>query len=414
MGNVFPHDTDKSRIAKAAGARLHVYVVIPVYNRLAMTEACLNCLAAQTYPALHIIVVDGGSTDGTLEQISREYPHVELLQANKELWWGEAMQFGVEHCLRCSREDDDMLLMMNNDTLIDSGYVATLVRVSQERNAAIAGVIVDSSDPSRVLDAGEFIDWNTYSFPVKTVREPGETYVEGVDLLSGRGTLIPLCYGARAGNVNATRFPHYIADCEFFARLKRKGFRLGVTWEAVIRSHVEVTGLSAALCRPADVCTGMAGTVFKTIHGQRSKSLALHRRLRPRSVTEATAAAIDSALRLSRSKSNGTETCGSSTRVVFERSVLRDQGGLSCLRMRCRSVAQDRSLETMALRSMVSAGRGISKSDRRASKSTAFVWARMESPYKDDTLDQSEAPWPSVGRASRKIEPASTNSRLLL
>ena len=56
----------------------------------------------------------------------------------------------------------------------------------------------------------------------------------------------------------------------------------------------------------------------------------------------------------------------------------------------------------MALRSMVSAGRGISKSDRRASKSTAFVWARMESPYKDDTLDQSEAPWPSVGRACRK------------
>ena len=244
MGNVFPHDTDTVRTPTLTGARPHVYAVIPVYNRLAMTEACINCLAAQTYPALRTIVVDGGSTDGTPERISREYPHVEVVQAEKELWWGEAMHLGIERCLQCSRRDDDMLLMMNNDTLIDSDYVATLVRVSQERNAAVGGVIVDSSDPSRVLDAGEFIDWDTYSFPVKTVREPDETYVEGVDLLSGRGTLIPLSMVREAGNINAGRFPHYIADCEFFARLKRNGFRLGVTWEAVLRSHVDVTGLS--------------------------------------------------------------------------------------------------------------------------------------------------------------------------
>jgi Glycosyl transferase family group 2 len=143
-----------------------------------------------------------------------------------------------------------MLLMMNNDTHIDPDYVATLVRVSQERNAAVVGVVVDSSDPSNVLDAGEFIDWSTYSFPVKTVREPGETYIDGVDLLSGRGTLVPLAMVQAAGNVNGTRFPHYIADCEFFSRLKRKGFRLGVTWEAVIRSHVEVTGLSTQHANP--------------------------------------------------------------------------------------------------------------------------------------------------------------------
>ena len=225
-------------------AHLTVFAIIPVFNRLALTEACVTCLSAQTYPSLRIIVVDGGSTDGTPERIRREYPHVEVLQDQKELWWGEAMQLGIEHCLRHSRRDDDMLLMMNNDTLIDPDYVATLVRVSQERNAAVGGVIVDNANPSCILDAGEFVDWSTYSFPVKTMREPGETYVEGVDLLSGRGTLIPLGMVRDAGNINGKRFPHYIADCEFFARLKRRGFRLGVTFEAMIRSHVDETGLS--------------------------------------------------------------------------------------------------------------------------------------------------------------------------
>ena len=242
-----------------------VFAVIPVFNRMSLTEACINCLSVQTYPHVRIVVVDGGSTDGTPERINRDYPHVEVLQAQKDLWWGEAMQFGIEYSLRQSRRDDDMLLMMNNDTLIDPDYVATLVRVSQERDAAVVGVIVDSSDPSRVLDAGEFIDWTTYSFPVKTVREPGETYVDDVDLLSGRGTLIPLTMVRVAGNVNGTRFPHYIADCEFFSRLKRKGFRLGVTWEAVIRSHVDVTGLSTQHADPMTF-----GQAWKALFSKRS------------------------------------------------------------------------------------------------------------------------------------------------
>ena len=227
-----------------------MFVVMPVFNRVHHTISCLDHLLMQSYVSIRIIVVDGGSTDGTQERISREYPQVELLQHQKELWWGEAMQIGIEQCLRHSRRDDDMLLMMNNDTLIDPEYVGTLVRVSQERTAAVGGVIVDSSDSSRVLDAGEFIDWTTYSFPVQTERQPTNTFVEGVDLLSGRGTLLPLWMVRQAGNVNGTRFPHYIADCEFFARLKRRGFRLGVTWEATIRSHVGVTGLSTHHASP--------------------------------------------------------------------------------------------------------------------------------------------------------------------
>jgi GT2 family glycosyltransferase len=227
-----------------------VFIVIPVFNRLALTKECLDSLRCQTYAPLCLIVVDGGSTDGTLESLPRHYPEVVLLQGEGELWWGGAMQLGIEFCLQRSRHQDDMLLMMNNDTLVDPDYVATLVRVSREHHAAVGGVIVDSANPSRVLDAGEYIDWTTYSFPVKTVCEPGDTYVDGVDLLSGRGTLVPLSMVREAGNVNGARFPHYIADCEFFSRLKRKGFGLGVTWEAMIRSHVGMTGLSTQHSEP--------------------------------------------------------------------------------------------------------------------------------------------------------------------
>src|SRR5918995_6027760 len=121
-----------------------VFIVIPVFNRLELTKECLDSLGGQTYAPLCPIVVDGGSTDGTLEYLPRHYPKVMLLQGEGELWWGGAMKLGIDFCLQRSRHKDDMLLMMNNDTLIDPDYVATLVRVSREHNAAFGGVIVDS------------------------------------------------------------------------------------------------------------------------------------------------------------------------------------------------------------------------------------------------------------------------------
>lgn len=220
-----------------------VYVVIPVYNRLQFTVACLKCLRAQTYQPIHLIVVDGGSTDGTVQVLQREHPDVTVLKGQGELWWGEAMRVGVEYVLSHSKHDDDMVLMMNNDTQVDPAYVETLVRVSRKEEAAVGSVIVDSQDPSRILDAGEFIDWRTYSFPVKTHIEPGETFCDRVDVLPGRGTLVPLRMIRTAGNVDDQVFPHYIADYEFFLRLRRHGHRLGVSNEARILAHIGETGM---------------------------------------------------------------------------------------------------------------------------------------------------------------------------
>ena len=221
-----------------------VFAVIPVFNRVGLTRQCLNSLRPQTYSRLVVIVVDGGSTDGTPAILKREYPECVVLEGREELWWTGAMHKGIEHVLARSRVDDDRLLMMNNDSLVGPDYVETLVRVSRETGAAVGALIVDSLDASRILDAGESIDWSAYTFPVKTAVGVGETFFDQVDVLPGRGTLVPLWMIRSAGNVNAKAFPHYIGDYEFFCRLRKHGFRLGVSYQAVLMSHTEETGLS--------------------------------------------------------------------------------------------------------------------------------------------------------------------------
>lgn len=220
--------------------------MIPVFNRLAFTRACVECLRQQDYPRLSIVVVDGGSTDDTVEVLRRDYSFVTVLVSDRELWWAGAMQAGIKHVLRQSRSDGDAVLMVNNDTLLPPDYVSALMAVACRENAAVGALIVDSRDPQKVLDAGEYIDWPSYTFPVRDDAPAAGAFRDDVDVLPGRGSLVPLAMIRAAGNVDAQRFPHYIADYEFFCRLRRHGFRLGVTGTARLLAHIEETGIIPA------------------------------------------------------------------------------------------------------------------------------------------------------------------------
>lgn len=221
-----------------------VFAVIPVFNRLHFTRECIRRLQAQTYAPLRIVVADGGSTDGTVESVRAEFPDVTVLTTDVELWWAGSTAMGIAHALREAGDGDAFVLMINNDTLIGPGYVEGLVAASRRHGgAAVGALIVDSRDLSRVLDAGEYIDWKTYSFPVKDTIAPGETHADDVDVLPGRGSLVPLAMIRRAGNVDAERWPHYLADYEFFCRLKRAGCPLVVTYDVCIEAHIEETGI---------------------------------------------------------------------------------------------------------------------------------------------------------------------------
>ena len=70
----------------------NIYIIIPVYNRKALTLACLENLQnngdLQKY---QVIVVDDGSSDRTSEEVKVNYPKVIVLQGNGNLWWTGAI-----------------------------------------------------------------------------------------------------------------------------------------------------------------------------------------------------------------------------------------------------------------------------------------------------------------------------------
>jgi GT2 family glycosyltransferase len=226
-----------------------VYIVIAVFNRLSYTKACLHSLRQQNFPDYKIVLVDHGSTDGTASAIRDEFPEVILLNENNSLWWTGATNRGIQRVLEMSASDKDFILTLNNDLVVEPGYLSELLRVYNANQPAIVGSLsVNYSDVEKIDFAG--VKWNNIAAKYQKNPEAGIPFSElkkerqwvASDLLPGRGTLFPIRVFRDFGLFDEKNFPHYAADEDFTLACKKNGYKLLVAVNAFVRSHVEQTG----------------------------------------------------------------------------------------------------------------------------------------------------------------------------
>lgn len=119
-----------------------VSVLILNYNGRGFIEACLRSVYAQDCPLLEVLVVDNGSSDGSPEIIKEQFPQARLIETGTNLGFAGGMNLGIRE------SQGTMVLLLNPDVVLESGYVEGLVE-------AIAG---DSSYGSAI--------GKVYRFPV--------------------------------------------------------------------------------------------------------------------------------------------------------------------------------------------------------------------------------------------------------
>jgi GT2 family glycosyltransferase len=219
-----------------------VNVLIPAHNNKHDVLVVLECLSRQTYAELNVVLVDDGSTDGTEEAVRQRFPHVTVLDGNGNLWWAGACALGIEHILPSAREGDYVLLL-NNDVVISPEYVSELVSCSVATGRSLVGsTIVDLDNPQDV-SAGIWLDEGLRATVNRDTAQIASTICdERVDVLPGRGTLVPIEVYKSVGNFEAKRLPHYGSDYEFTIRARRAGYKLAVSHRAVVHAKFNVTG----------------------------------------------------------------------------------------------------------------------------------------------------------------------------
>lgn len=227
-----------------------IYIVIPVFNRWHFTEACLQSLQQQIYTDFKIIVVDHGSSDGTSENISRQFPKVIVLRGDESMWWTAATNLGVKYAIE---NKADYVLTLNNDLVVYPDYISSLLQVLQKNGSCLVGsVSVDVTAPDMVDFCG--VKWNRFTAKIvnlsskfPNIQSLKNNYPLGfieTDMLPGRGTLIPIGAFKKVGMFDDRKFPHYGADIDHSLKAKKNGYKLLISVNSIVQSHLSQTGIT--------------------------------------------------------------------------------------------------------------------------------------------------------------------------
>ena len=219
-----------------------VYIAIPAHNNREELLNLLGCLNRQSYDDIQVVVIDDGSTDGTEDEVTLAFPDVTVLKGDGSLWWTGASVLGVTHILQ-NAKSGDFVLLLNNDLVIDDDYVKDLIDTSLQFDRALVGsTVVDFSDHNR-LAAAVRLDNKLNVIVNRDASIINHSDVDtNVDVLSGRGTFIPVEVFEKIGSFNQKQLPHYGADYEFSIRAKIAGFKLVTSHRARVYAKLHISG----------------------------------------------------------------------------------------------------------------------------------------------------------------------------
>ncbi len=205
-------------------------------------EDTLACLASLEADGLeHIIVVDNGSIDGSVEAIREHHPAVVVVEMGENLGYIVGANTGVELALA---DGSDPILLLNNDATLEPGCMAVL-EASLEGRVAMAGPKILYHDRDEIWFAGGEIN-ETLCFTRHSYMDEPDRAIDGgeVDFLTGCVTLFRARALEEIGLLDES-YHMYFEDTDICLRARRAGWSCILVPEAVARHRVSASAGNA-------------------------------------------------------------------------------------------------------------------------------------------------------------------------
>lgn len=140
-----------------------VIVLILSYNGKHLLEEAISSYLQNDYTNFEVVVIDNGSTDGTLEFVKAKFPGVEVLHTEKNLGYSGGLNLGLGFAF--NGHNADYALVSNNDVKADSRVVSELVKiaVADENIGFVTGKVYYYDSPNTLQTVGKKEDpirWN--------------------------------------------------------------------------------------------------------------------------------------------------------------------------------------------------------------------------------------------------------------
>ncbi|MBX7256651.1 MAG: glycosyltransferase family 2 protein [Candidatus Hydrogenedentes bacterium] len=219
-------------------------MIIINWNGIEHLNDCFTSLLACEYPHVRFVLVDNGSTDGSVEYVRREFgvdPRVEIVELGENLGWSPGNNAGIERALEA---DADYIFLLNNDTWTAPDAVGKLVEFADANpNAgAIAPKMLMFYQPDLLNSVGVTcsmvgVGWDEGLGRVDT---PAWNMSKPVLGVCG-GAMFLRSSSLRKTGLLPTDFEIYLDDLDLSLRMWSAGYEVWSCPEAVVRHKFSAT-----------------------------------------------------------------------------------------------------------------------------------------------------------------------------
>jgi GT2 family glycosyltransferase len=211
---------------------MEVAVVVPNWNGRRWLAQCLQSLAAQTRPAVEVVVVDNGSADGSLELVRDSPLPTRILELGRNTGFAFAATSGIEAA------SAGAVALVNTDIVLAPDWIERLARTleTDQSLSAVACKMVQMNDSGRLYDAGDFLRRDG-------VCEQRGRFEADDGRFDAPGEAFAACAGAALYRRQAVldvggfdeRFFSYLEDVDLGLRLRLAGWRCA--YEPAVAQH---------------------------------------------------------------------------------------------------------------------------------------------------------------------------------
>lgn len=204
-----------------------VDVVVLNWNGWQDTLACLSSLQNLDYPSFRLLLVDNGSTDGSIEHIRAAMPSLELLPTGVNLGFGGGCNIGLRHALA---RGADYVWLINSDATVDAGALSALVREAEAhpKVGAVGSVLYEADQPNRVQL------WGGGTVNLGLGRAQHRMAAGALDFISGASILLRRAALEEVGLFDQVTFFMYWEDTDLGFRLRKAGWQLAVANDSCV------------------------------------------------------------------------------------------------------------------------------------------------------------------------------------